>query len=398
MFNQGRPSIEPAMMVLHVREIFWIDDWPVVSPERYAGVPDCPVTADSLPGDWEHMPLKYHTTTATDFHSTSELLHLDTDGTFNGKVDNTWTLDQDTLILNWNTGNVDKLVVFHGWDWENSCRTMLYTGINKTGICSWGKKINQIASDAHATIVDGATYTIRNLHSNKLLHVDADTAETRVRQGADNGQGGQLWKVKSAGNGYSFLFPQNNTNDLVMEVTDGRKENYTGIIVNPIDGTDKQRFKFVYNGNGYFHLCTKVTNDMSCIEVIGSSVGEGSVINQKTYAGAQNQLFRLTKVDSVAIDTVSVDTFPSAIAGYEFSSVAVYPNPSRDGRLFIDLSSLKGSGDIRISILDIRGVPFFDVTLERPALYRPETILPRGVYIVRIHTGEQQLVSKLVVQ
>ena len=50
MFNQARPAIQSAMMVLHVREIFWMDDWPVLSPERYAGVPKCPVTADSLSG------------------------------------------------------------------------------------------------------------------------------------------------------------------------------------------------------------------------------------------------------------------------------------------------------------------------------------------------------------
>jgi arabinan endo-1,5-alpha-L-arabinosidase len=398
MFNQGRPSIEPAMMVLHVREIFWIDDWPLVSPERYAGVPDCQVTADSLPGDWEHLPLKYHTTTASEYRSTSEPLHLDADGTFNSNAGNTWTFDQDTLILNWSNGNADKLVVFQGWDWENSCRTILYTGINKTGICSWGKKINRAESDRHTQIIDGASYTIRNLHSHLLMHVTADSAQTRIRQGADNGQSGQLWKIKSTGDGYAYLFPQNNPIDLVMEVKNGKTSNFTNIIVNPLDGTDKQKFKVAYNGNGYFHFPAKITGDLSCAEVISYSIVEGGTINLNTYSGALNQLFRLTRVDSVAIDTVSVDTFPSAIAGYEISSVAVYPNPSRDGRLFIDLSSLKGSGDIRISILDIRGVSFFDITLDRPALYKPEMILPRGVYIVRIHTGEQQVVSKLVVQ
>lgn len=398
MFNQGRPSIEPAMMVLHVREIFWIDDWPVVSPERYAGVPDCPVTADSLQGDWEHMPLKYHTTTASDFHSTSEALHIDADGTFNGKAANTWTFDQDTLILNWNNGNVDKLVVFHGWDWENSCRTILYSGINKTGTCSWGKKINHAEADRHTVIVDGATYTLRNLYSHKLMHITADTAETRVRQGADNSQSGQLWKVKNAGSGYSYLFPQNNPNSLVLEVRNGKTENYTGIIVNPLEGTEKQKFKVVYNDNGYFHILTRVTNDLSCAEVVSYTLEEGGTINQNAYSGLLNQLFRLTKVDSVEIDTVSVDTFPSAVSDYELSSVAVYPNPSLNGRLFIDLSSLKETGDIQISILDLRGIILYNATLEKPSVYKPELVLARGLYIIRINTGSRQYVSKFAVQ
>ena len=398
MFNQGRPSIEPAMMVLHVREIFWIDDWPVVSPERYAGVPACPITADSLPGDWEHMPLKYHSTTVSDFHCTSALLHLDAGGTFNGKASNTWTFDHDTLILNWNTGVEDKLVVFYGWDWENSCRTILYSGINKTGTCSWGKKINQVEADRHSLVDDGASYTIRNLHSHKLMQVSADTAETRVRQGMDNGRSGQLWKIKNAGNGYSYLFPQNNENDFVMEVKNGKKNNYTGIILNPIDGTDKQQFKVVYNGNGYFHFLTRVTNDLSCAEVISYALEEGATINENAYSGALNQLFRLTKIDTIPIDTVSVDTFPTALNSFELSSVAVYPNPSRDGRLFIDLSLLKESGDICISILDLRGVTLYSAFLETPSVYRSDWTLDKGIYIVKINAGAKQYVNKLVVQ
>ncbi|MBN2761806.1 MAG: family 43 glycosylhydrolase, partial [Bacteroidales bacterium] len=118
MFNQGRPSIEPAMMVLHTREIFWMDDWPVLSPGRYAGVPDCPVPEDSLIGSWEHMPLKYRSTTAAPYHSTSEPLELSADGTFNNKETNTWTFDGDTLILNWYSGAVHKLIVFWGRDWK----------------------------------------------------------------------------------------------------------------------------------------------------------------------------------------------------------------------------------------------------------------------------------------
>src|SRR5690606_22683922 len=39
MLHQGRLAPENLMMVLHVREMFWNEDgWPVVSPERYAGV------------------------------------------------------------------------------------------------------------------------------------------------------------------------------------------------------------------------------------------------------------------------------------------------------------------------------------------------------------------------
>jgi hypothetical protein len=80
------------------------------------------------------------------------------------------------------------------------------------------------------------------------------------------------------------------------------------------------------------------------------------------------------------------------------SSVAVYPNPSRDGRLFIDLSSLKESGDICISILDLRGVTLYSAFLETPSVYRSDWTLDKGIYIVKINAGAKQYVSKLVVQ
>ena len=97
IFNQGRPSIEPGLFTLHVRKIFWIDDWPVVSPERYAGVPKCALSADSFVGTWEHLNLIYKTT--GNYISRSEYLTISGDGTFNDNHANIWTFNGDTLCI-----------------------------------------------------------------------------------------------------------------------------------------------------------------------------------------------------------------------------------------------------------------------------------------------------------
>jgi len=399
MFNQGRPSIEPAMMVLHVREIFWLNDWPVLSPERYAGVPQCPVAADSLAGSWEHMPLLYHTAASAP-HSTSEILELNADGTFNNKATNTWTFNDDTLTLNWYSGAMHKLIVFWGWDWENSCRTLLYTGMNKIGTCAWGKKIVQAEVDRYSKIVDGATYTIRNLHSNMLMHLPVSDAVfgAVIKQGYDNGSPSQLWKIKSAGNGYYYLFPQLYDLNLVMEVRNGATNNFAPMVVNPLDGSNKQKIKIIYNNNGYFHMMTKVTNDASCAEVVSFNITESGTINQNKYTGVLNQLFRFKKVDSIAIDTVSVDTFTVARSIEESSAVQVYPNPTADGKIFIDVSAWKDQDKISISVLDLKGAVVYHATAENSLIYELDLSLDKSVYILRLHAGDQLFLNKLVIQ
>ena len=55
------PSWVPnAIMMGHVRRIYWTNDgWPIVSPERYAGVVDAPISPDDLVGSWELIDLTY---------------------------------------------------------------------------------------------------------------------------------------------------------------------------------------------------------------------------------------------------------------------------------------------------------------------------------------------------
>ena len=395
MFNQGRPSIEPAMMVLHVREIFWIDGWPVVSPERFAGVPECTIYQDSLVGEWEHLPLIYKTSPGN-FHSRSGSLELNADGTFNNDPENTWTLEGDTLILNWTTGDIQILVVHWGWDWENSCRTLLYTGINTSGLCIWGKKINQDESDRYTELIHGATYSIRNLHSHMLMHVpgSSDIPGISIKQGSDNGLGSQLWKINESGNGYYYLFPHHSQIGLVMEVQNGTADNYNDLIVNPVDGTDKQQFLIHYLQNGYFRILTKVSDNESCADVEGYSLEEGGNIFQWTYLGGLNQMWRFEKIDSIAIDPV----YLSEPWADEDEFIRVYPNPSSDGNIFLDLTSLNECNTLEVSVAGLRGDFVQRIPVGRLLAYRIDLDLPVGIYIIRVVTEKRQYVNRLIIR
>lgn len=145
--HQGRPAVNKYFMDLHVRRLLWTEDgWPVVSPERYAGIEITPVNADEIPGQWERIEFKYtvvpgfaETQTSADIQKAVKIA-LNNDGTISENADDKWSFENQTLQLTWSNGTIDKVIVERGWDWENKKETILFTGLNNKGTAIWGKK------------------------------------------------------------------------------------------------------------------------------------------------------------------------------------------------------------------------------------------------------------------
>ncbi|HZL10623.1 MAG TPA: arabinan endo-1,5-alpha-L-arabinosidase [Prolixibacteraceae bacterium] len=125
------------VMMGHVREILWTEDgWPVVSPERYAAVPQLPLDAAAVAGNYEVIILDYQYKTM----QKSGMLRIVSNGTASGILSGTWTLDADKKIIQ--IGN-QKLFVNDGYNWEGSPRkaTLVLSGLTATGRSVWGKMI-----------------------------------------------------------------------------------------------------------------------------------------------------------------------------------------------------------------------------------------------------------------
>jgi len=145
--HQGRPAVNKYFMDLHVRRMLWTEDgWPVVSPERYAGIDPAPVNPEDIPGQWERIEFGYtvvpgfaETQTNANIQKAVAIM-LNNDGTINENPDDKWSFKNQTLELNWSNGNIDKVIVEKGWDWENKKETILFTGLNNNGTTIWGKK------------------------------------------------------------------------------------------------------------------------------------------------------------------------------------------------------------------------------------------------------------------
>lgn len=147
--TQGRPGVDRAFMVLHVRKIFWtLEGWPVVSPERYANVPPVEVTKEQLAGDYEQIN---HAYTVIPGYEREQLdpqyavavkTVLAADGTVTGAATGTWTYQAPWLELKLGGGLPSaKLHVSAERDWENKkASTLVMTGFNTEGTAIWLKK------------------------------------------------------------------------------------------------------------------------------------------------------------------------------------------------------------------------------------------------------------------
>lgn len=156
MFHQGRLAPDNLMMILHVREIFWNSDgWPVVSPQRYAGVPSSQVKPKEIPGKWELISLnEVHDTVVlwqgqippggwyydTTMYNNPVIVQFNKDGSIDNLQGYEWEMQQGSLIIK-NATDTTETIVSHGWDWENKKTTIVLTGIKTDGIGLYGKKI-----------------------------------------------------------------------------------------------------------------------------------------------------------------------------------------------------------------------------------------------------------------
>lgn len=156
MVHQGRLAPENQMMDLHVRQLFFTPDgWPVVSPERYAGVKARKFKAQDLVGEWEIIRLKEpelrrkleagqilwgEGNLRDGEQAVSTTFSINPDGKL---TNGSWVFRMKDQMLNiYVEGErIENLRIHSGQDWENERETVLFTGLDSRGCSVWGKRI-----------------------------------------------------------------------------------------------------------------------------------------------------------------------------------------------------------------------------------------------------------------
>jgi arabinan endo-1,5-alpha-L-arabinosidase len=156
MFHQGRLAPDNLMIVLHVREMFWNSDgWPVVSPERYAAMPERKIKNRDVIGPWEMITLNEVKDTVvlwqgqipyggwhydTTLFDNPVVISFREGGSMENWPGHTWKLNNDRLWIENSEGSTE-FIVSNGWDWERKKQTLTASGINPKGIGVWVKKL-----------------------------------------------------------------------------------------------------------------------------------------------------------------------------------------------------------------------------------------------------------------
>ena len=129
-----------ALMLGGVRSIVWTSDgWPLVLPERYAGITQKAITETELLGDWQHINLAYHYKK----QDASVVMTLGNDHKVKSgwKAGKAWTFDASKNVL---TIDNERFYLRRELDWEANPRkeTIVYVGLSKDGKTTyWGKKV-----------------------------------------------------------------------------------------------------------------------------------------------------------------------------------------------------------------------------------------------------------------
>lgn len=129
-----------ALMLGGVRSIVWTSDgWPLVLPERYAGITQKAITETELLGDWQHINLAYHYKKQD--ASVAMTLGSDHKVKSGWKAGKAWTFDASKNVL---TIDNEQFYLRRELDWEANPRkeTIVYVGLSKDGKTTyWGKKV-----------------------------------------------------------------------------------------------------------------------------------------------------------------------------------------------------------------------------------------------------------------
>ncbi|MDF2988600.1 MAG: beta-xylosidase [Eubacterium sp.] len=132
---------------LHVRKILWSEDgWPMVSPERYTGEKEQKLSGKLLEGKWETIVLDKN----NNEQLSSKTITLKSGGKIDdGSGKSKWEFKDDNTIImkiydpekKSGAEYIEQTAkVIPAWDWENWKTTLVFTGMNKSGVSVWGKK------------------------------------------------------------------------------------------------------------------------------------------------------------------------------------------------------------------------------------------------------------------
>lgn len=152
--------------------------------------------------------------------------------------------------------------------------------------------------------LNGKVFMLRNVNSGLYMDVSNGTAAnaTNIQQWGANSAGSyNTWKAVYASNGYYYLYSQvGDGNTYLMDVDSARPANGTNVQIYQNTYCDAQLYKFKRNADGSFVILTKVSNDMSCVEVKSALTSNGANVQEWEVNGHNCQSWYMEEIGGSA--------------------------------------------------------------------------------------------------
>ncbi|MBO5343855.1 MAG: RICIN domain-containing protein [Ruminococcus sp.] len=151
---------------------------------------------------------------------------------------------------------------------------------------------NPPSSSLTAEVFDeSVTYSFKNVNSGLYMEVAEAKAESgaNVQQWGKNGNSAHnVWKLKSAGDGYYFVFSAL-SDTIALDVAANKATNGQNVSLYNFKESNNQQFKFTKNADGSYKIRTKVSGDASAVEVESGSTEAGANVQQWEVNGSNCQ-------------------------------------------------------------------------------------------------------------
>mgnify|MGYP003289577780 CR=1 FL=1 len=151
---------------------------------------------------------------------------------------------------------------------------------------------NPPSSSLTAEVFDeSVTYSFKNVNSGLYMEVAEAKAESgaNVQQWGKNGNSAHnVWKLKSAGDGYYFVFSAL-SDTIALDVAANKATNGQNVSLYNFKESNNQQFKFTKNADGSYKIRTKVSGDASAVEVESGSTESGANVQQWEVNGSNCQ-------------------------------------------------------------------------------------------------------------
>ncbi len=150
-------------------------------------------------------------------------------------------------------------------------------------------------------ITEGA-YRIKNAETGLYLTVanaDGRAGGNVIQYSADGAADYNTWYIKSAGDGYYYLYSGMDGSELLLDLDSGKPDDRTNIGIYTRTDSDAQRFKFVAQDDGSYLIVTSSSKDRSAVGVSGS--GDGANAHQLRVDGSRSQTWILEPVEEYSM-------------------------------------------------------------------------------------------------